>query len=397
MNRTTYQILLVLIVLIFNITMQSQELLPGYILLNNDTVRGMVADQSIRRNQNECLFYETDGISKKYSPVEIGGWGTSEIHYRSVPILVKNKEDIYFAKVLVKGYADLLLFTGNNDLERFFIRDKDNQYFEITDPDQPKNDGLTKGKLIYLFENDPQLREKIYKSKLDKYHLAQITADYHDLYCLDGICEIFIQPKLKASFHGAVLAGLSQASLSFPESPKHNVDNPYPKSVSPISGVRFEVIFGETHNTFGLRTELLFQKNEFRGDDVLFEMSSMRFPVYAVFYLGNKKNMEVFGGFFGTWHHKIHTQGGYLVNQLPLHYIYSISGKAKNLGITTGIGHSFMLSKNLKLNLSGKFSSSFNNMKMRYPVQKIKNGYIHLDEKINYTINYIDFVIGFGF
>jgi hypothetical protein len=396
MNRTTYQILLVLIALIFNITMQSQELLPGYILLNNDTVRGMVADQSIRRNQNECLFYETDGISKKYSPVEIGGWGTSEIHYRSVPIFVKNKEDIYFAKVLVKGYADLLLFTGNNDMERFFIRDKDNHYFEITDPDQPKNDGPTKGKLIYLFENDPQLREKIYKIKPDKYQLAQITADYHDLYCLDGICEIFIQPKLKATFHGAVLAGLSQASLSFPESPRHNVDNPYPKSLNLMPGVRFEMIFGETHKTFGLRTELLFQKTEFKGEDVLFKMSSMRFPLYGVFYLGKNKSTEVFAGIFGTWQYKIYTENAYVINHIPLNDDYTFSGKARNFGISAGLGHSFMLSKKLKLNLSGRYSGSFNNLSIGY-LTKFWGMNFNFEEKINYSNNYIDFVIGFGF
>ncbi|MDO8899051.1 MAG: hypothetical protein Q7V19_15480, partial [Bacteroidales bacterium] len=194
MSNKNSQFLTILLFLIFPTTLQSQELRSGYILLSNDTIHGMVADQSIRKNQIECLFTETDGSTRKYTSHDIDGWGTSEIHYRSIPVKVKMKEEMYFARILVKGYADLLLFVGNNDLERFFIRDKDNQYFEITNPDQPKNDGLTKGKLIYLFENDPQLREKIYKSKLDKYQLAQVTADYHDLYCLDGICEIFIQP-----------------------------------------------------------------------------------------------------------------------------------------------------------------------------------------------------------
>jgi hypothetical protein len=396
MKKTTYQILLVFVALIFTNKIQSQELQSGYILLNNDTIRGMVADQNMRKNQNECLFSGTDGIFRKYTPPEIGGWGTSEIHYRSVPIFVKSKEDIYFAKVLVKGYADLLLFTGNNDQERFFIRDKDNQYFEITDPDQPKNDGLTKGKLIYLFENNPNLREKIYKSKLDKYQLAQITADYHDRYCVDGICEIFIQPKLKASFHGAFLAGVSQASLSFPESPRHNVDNPYPKSLNLMPGVRFEMIFGETHKTFGLRTELLFQKTEFKGEDVLFKMSSMRFPLYGVFYLGKNKNSEVFAGIFGTWQYKIYTENAYVINHIPLNDDYTFSGKARNFGISAGLGHSFMLSKKLKLNLSGRYSGSFNNLSIGY-LTKFWGMNFNFKEKINYSNNYLDFVIGFGF
>jgi len=396
MSNKSSQFLTILLFLIFPTTLQSQELRSGYILLSNDTIHGMVADQSIRKNQIECLFTETDGSTRKYTSHEIDGWGTSEIHYRSIPVKVKMKEEMYFARILVKGYADLLLFVGNNDLERFFIRDKDNQYFEITNPDQPKNDGLTKGKLIYLFENDPQLREKIYKSKLDKYQLAQVTADYHDLYCLDGICEIFIQPKLKASFHGAVLAGLSQASLSFPESPRHNVDNPYPKSLSIMSGIRFEMIFGETHNTFGFRTELLFQKTEFKGEDVLFKMSSMRFPLYGVFYLGKNKNTEVFAGIFGTWQYKIYTENAYVINHIPLNDDYSFSGKARNFGVSAGLGHSFMLSKNLKLNLSGRISSSFNNMSIGY----LTNSWwriVNFEEKINYSNNYIDFVIGFGF
>jgi hypothetical protein len=396
MSNKNSQFLTILLFLIFPTTLQSQELRSGYILLSNDTIHGMVADQSIRKNQIECLFTETDGSTRKYTSHDIDGWGTSEIHYRSIPVKVKMKEEMYFARILVKGYADLLLFVGNNDLDRFFIRDKDNQYFEITDPDQPKNVGLTKGKLIYLFENDPQLREKIYKSKLDKYQLAQVTADYHDLYCLDGICEIFIQPKLKARFHGAVLAGMSQASLSFPESPRHNVDNPYPKSLSLMSGVRFEMIFGETHNTFGFRTELLFQKTEFKGEDVLFKMSSMRFPLYGVFYLGKNKNTEVFAGIFGTWQYKIYTENAYVINHIPLNDDYSFSGKARNFGVSAGLGHSFMLSKNLKLNLSGRISSSFNNMSIGY----LTNSWwriVNFEEKINYSNNYIDFVIGFGF
>jgi hypothetical protein len=356
------------------LVLNGQEItVTGYIIKDTDTLRGQVIDYKSNRNQFKCSYLDSDGITLKFKPDEIKAWGTIDgKHFRSVTV-VENKVSVQrFAQVLVKGYADLLVYYDNDGNERFFIKSNTDKYSEVTDPASPKDSNKTKGRLIFLFANSPELRDKVSKSKFDRDNIIEFTAEYHLLNCENEKCEIFVEKKLKPSFNFGIHAGFSVSSLKFVTTEYHNIDNEYKFSAGPVLGLSGELCLPTIAERFGLRAELLFLSSRYVGDEVTFNMNTMRFPLYAVYHLGNRKsNFEVFGGVFGTYQMNVSQKGAYLENPNYSVVIVSETGvefskKALSFGFSGGISYLFHLVKEHKLVLSMRYSKNWNTLNLRY-------------------------------
>ncbi len=399
---------LIIVLLVFtSFRLYSQKMtVLGYIIEDTDTIQGQVVDNKSNKNQSICLFMDQNGFAKKYKPDEIKAWGTFEgKHFRSVTVNENNISVQQFAQVLVKGFADLLVYHDKDGNERFFIRSNDNTYSEVTDPDSPKDSNKTKGRLIYLFKKSPELRVEISKSNFNRDNIIAFTSEYHLLNCPNEKCEIFIEKKRTPTMNFGIHAGVSFSSLRFATSEYQNLDNTYKTSFSPTAGLSGELSVPSLDERFGLRLELVFQTNSYVGDEVTFKMSTLRIPLYAVYHLGNMKNtLELYVGVYGGLNFNMSQTGVYIEN--PLHglritkeKLVEFPNKTLGFGISGGIGYLVPISKKQELILSMCYSKNWSNMLFRYYAEPIDHGSYGTwtETAINYDNSFLDFKVGLRF
>jgi hypothetical protein len=219
-------LILVLLLCLFDLKGQT-DFRRGFIITNNnDTLHGLVDYRGEARNAKRCDFKESETSAvKEFNPFEIRGYRfTDGKFYISKKIKLKDGEINVFLEFLVNGIADLYYYADGTNIH-YFIEKKDGQIIELTnEEEQVYVDGRaylheTKsyiGSLTYAFADCPQIFKSINQAAFNDKSLIDITKKYHDYVCDSARCIIYEKqlPPLKFTFGAFVSMNASSLKLT---------------------------------------------------------------------------------------------------------------------------------------------------------------------------------------
>jgi hypothetical protein len=182
------------------------NLKPGFVVLpNHDTLKGAINLSTNYKNSRQCEFKgEGETRSRIFSPDELKSYVIHDIkNYVSREIQLSGQNKRVFLEYLVDGSVDL--FYLNDGLSEYFFIEKENKLFELSNneknitlysnsADEPeeksysKDSNQYKGMLIYLFQESPEVVQKINSAGFTVKSLTKLTVEYNRQVCKDCVC-----------------------------------------------------------------------------------------------------------------------------------------------------------------------------------------------------------------
>ncbi len=165
-----------------------KSLLPGYIVtLGNETIRGLIKQQSDIKNMHECIYF-TEGKMEKYAPGEIRAYTIEGKRiYESKVITLGTRTDMpVFAQCLTKGAVSLYLYI-DKDRKRHYFLQKGEEFRKI-DIDKINYAGdetsielnRYKGQLRIFFGDCNELSDEIESAKPRNSEILDLTIKYNE-------------------------------------------------------------------------------------------------------------------------------------------------------------------------------------------------------------------------
>ena len=418
---------IVLFLSLGNLRLSAQEsMLAGYIIKDGDTIVGQIIpkDQSI--DQLGCFFIEANGNKQEYTPETISAWGFKKgSPYRSVSLMENGTNQKRFAKVLLDGYADLLLFVDNDGVNRFLICKDSGSCQEVNDPKTPADINKAKGRLIYLLGNNDDIRKVVYKEPFTIDGMLKILENFNQLNQAGNPGKRYKDKRQCIALNFSIHAGYSLSTIQFPESKYNNLDGNYDLSTAPVFAVAADLAFGGSTEQFGLRLGLNYQTHHYKSEETMIELSSIRLPLHVVYRRLKKSNsLQLFAGMFADQALSIVQEGVYLADpQLSMVIsparLIEFPKKSIGYGMSVGIDYLFPLGKTQKLMLSASYAIVWSDMTFKYFANYKDLRYLEysgnfkstnnqsastdvmystwVTNTINHKISYIDFKLGFLF
>lgn len=199
----------------------------GYILsLKGDTTKGFLLVQIAPNASEKCIFKQTvDGNPSTFLPGEIAGYRyVNGKYYISKEIKVDSAtKKVVFLEFLIKGTASVYYYV-DNEMEHYYIEKSPGGFTELTEKEKTylDEDGRTyispsqyKGKLAYILQDCPSIRNEIQNTKLSHKSLIKLTKDYHKKVCSSESCIIYERGNTSAIVQFGILAGISQNKYNF--------------------------------------------------------------------------------------------------------------------------------------------------------------------------------------
>ncbi|WP_430817899.1 hypothetical protein [Carboxylicivirga sp. RSCT41] len=183
-----------------NIYAQS-DFRPGYIITNNkDTINGLIQYTSENNLHKRCVFkVSVDSDKKEYKPSDIIEFQfTDSKFYRSI-LNPSIADENVFVEVLLDGFYNLYYYL-NNDFSSYYMETDDGKLWEMPvklvkiEKDgkiYQKQDNRYKGVLYILFQDCPEIKPLIDRTKLDHKSLIKVTKEYLSRVCSEEICIIY--------------------------------------------------------------------------------------------------------------------------------------------------------------------------------------------------------------
>lgn len=409
------------------LSLSAQEtLLVGYIVKAGDTLAGQLIEQDQDKEQLHCLFIDANGKKQEYGPETISAWAVENgRHYRSVSVLEKGTSQQRFAKVLLDGFADLLLFVDDDGVNRFLFSDSLGVIQEVNAPQAPNDSGKAKGRLIFLLGNEDDIRKVVYKQPFTKDGVLKMVEAYNQQNQAGNPGNRHKDKERGMTLNFSIHAGYSLSKIQFPESKHNNLGGQYDYSSAPVFAVAADLSFAGLSKQFGLRLGLNYQKHQYENTETMIELSSIRLPLHLVFRPLKKSNsLQLFAGVFGDKKLSMAQEGVYLAEpykslEITPERFIEFPEKSLGYGLSVGIDYLFPLGKKQKLMVSASYALAWSNMTFRYYASykdfnihelNLKSNlafqqYTSEDAKystwtsttINHQVSYIDFKIGFLF
>jgi len=412
---------------LITLSLSAQEtLLAVYIVKDGDTLAGQLIEQEQDKEQLRCLFIDANGKKQEYGPETISAWAVENgRHYRAVSVLEKGTNQKRFAKVLLEGFADLLLFVDDDGVNRFLFSDSLGVIQEVNDPKSPNDSGKAKGRLIFLLGNEDNIRKVVYKQPFTKDGVLKMVEAYNQQNQAGNPGNRFEDKTRGATLNFSIHAGYSMSKIQFPESKHNNLGSQYGYSSAPVFAVAADLSFAGLSKQFGLRLGLNYQTHQYSNAETMIEISSIRLPLQLVFHPLKKSNsLQLFAGVFGDKKLSMAQEGVFLSDphiymEITPERLIEFPEKSLGYGLSVGIDYLFPLGKKQKLMVSASYAVAWSNMTFRYYASykyfnihelNLKNNrafqqYTSEDAKyttwvrttINHQVSYIDFKIGFLF
>jgi len=418
---------------LLTLSLSAQEtLLAGYIVKASDTLAGQLIEQERNKEQLRCLFIDANGEKQEYGPETISAWAVENgRHYRSVSMLEQGISQKRFAKVLLDGFADLLLFVDDDGINRFLFSDSLGIIQEVNDPKAPNDDGKAKGRLIFLLGNEDNIRKVVYKQPFTKDGVLKMVEAYNQQNQAGNPGNRFEDKMQGTTLNFSIHAGYSMSKIQFPESKYHNLGTQYGYSSAPVFAVAADLSFAGLSKQFGLRLGLNYQTHQYNNEEAMIELSSIRLPLHVVFRPLKKTNsLQLFAGVFGdkvlsTTQEDVFLSDPQLYMKITSEKLIEFPKKNIGFGLSAGIDYLFPLGKKQKLMLSASYAVAWSNMTFRYYAfhmyyasykdfnfydlyvksNMTSRQYESVDAKhnswvtntINHQISYFDFKVGFWF
>lgn len=172
---------------------------PGFIIKNEqDTIYGLINVNSNSKNSLSCEFKkEENAVVQHYKPFDIQAYKIDhEKFYVSKEVVFNDEKKQFFLEYLVNGIVDLF-YLNYNTLGYFYIEKGDtivrlsNNEYDYKNKYGTKyrtNSKQYKGTLKYLFNDSPEIFNKINNTSLSIKPMISLTEDYHNSVCDDYKC-----------------------------------------------------------------------------------------------------------------------------------------------------------------------------------------------------------------
>ena len=192
-------ITIILFLFIFNISFGQNDYRDGFIISGeSDTTHGLINLRSNYQNSRHCEFKKNHEADPEiFPPGEIKAYKFDNgKFYVSKDITLEDTEKKVFLEILLDGIVDLFYYKAKDD-EYFFVEKNEklhqlsNNEIEIRNGNVVKyvrNSNQYKGALTYLFQESPELKNKINDTRFTYRSLINITKDYHENVCDDYKC-----------------------------------------------------------------------------------------------------------------------------------------------------------------------------------------------------------------
>lgn len=262
--------------------------IPGYLVnISNDTTRCFVSSKSLKKAEILSFKINKNAEEKRYYPFEILGYGTDSIHFEThqekLPgtALLKNKE---FYQVIFKGKVSLFKRYGAN---LFLSNDTTKWVYSFN-----------KGTLLYLTQDQPELKKLVETAKISEYEIVEILIRYHSsknfTYYRNYQPQknkqvVSIAASLGYSYSTLNLE-IEQLSKSFTPSYSPQIGlniNFFPKSYSRELCFNFQVWFSRELFQY---QDISRSQNLFIDEEILLESYFLKVPFGVKINLSNRKN-----------------------------------------------------------------------------------------------------------
>ena len=279
--------IVVLFLLVPSLNVSAQKnFIEGYIItLKKDTLKGLVDYREW--NLNPTLIHFTDAAGNKniFRPDDIAGFfippkdyyisshvsldlssfQTKDLMEYEEPKLVR--DTALFLMTLVKGEASLYYLNDRNNREHYYVSKAGAPLVELLLKKSyiKSSEGHTethayvatvklfKGQLIVLFNDCPELKEKINNVTYSSESLIRLLTVYNN--CIHSTME-FVKKEEPIKFKFGLLAGLTLTKISFKGGSNDLTDVKMSNCYSFLAGVSFQIIFPRERAQWILENEL---------------------------------------------------------------------------------------------------------------------------------------------
>ncbi|MBN2613484.1 MAG: hypothetical protein JXB00_18155 [Bacteroidales bacterium] len=286
--KPAFIISLAVLLFIFSFPVFAQEdMHVGYIISNsNDTVHGFISLKSFIQNSRFCEFKAgTDKNITTYTPNEINAFRIKDgKYYISKEIVLDNQKRKVFLEFLLKGFVNLY-YMKDYSREYFFI-EKDSTMYELSNNefelfDELGNKYLKKsnqyqGALTYLFQEAPDLNDKILNTEFTSNSLVTVTKEYHNIVCKDYKCIEYEKPVSSTIYFEPIL-GFIFSSMGLGTSADHSKDS------RPNVGMNLSYFPDKKRDTWSYKLGIYYSYNDFQKVfyDVLHNDELRPFEIYT--------------------------------------------------------------------------------------------------------------------
>jgi hypothetical protein len=213
---------------------------PGYVLKSNgDTLKGFIDLRNNELCSKKCIFKQKEESQPiEFLPEEIKAYRFIDgKYYISKQVTIDSVPKMFFLEILVEGKANVYALLNDNVNYFFIEKEKEPIYVlkkKIRVFDKESNavyeygkngqlypasnyiseDNKYKGALIYYLQEDPDIREKVYRMDLDQKNLIKIAVDYHNYVCDNEKCIVYAKNP-KTRFALGIIAGLNKNTVKF--------------------------------------------------------------------------------------------------------------------------------------------------------------------------------------
>ena len=277
---------------------------PGYIIQNNDTLRGYVDYRGAVRSSKTTSFKASqNGADQAYSPKQISGYGFVKEHKvyeaQTVPADGAQPAQRLFLQVLAKGKATVYTYRGDSDVDFFYLSKDGGDLVELKehvynkkDPKTGKTfrmvDNLYLGVLGSAFSDCAAMSEERLRNVLLRHSsLTKIAKDYND--CMGS--GQYAQPSRKTNLTVYPVLFFSNPTLHM------SGEHPYAKAsfenthIGLGGGIGLEFSNPTVSEKLSLVLELLYAPYRFEGEienitnmgrttnhDLLFDLHYLKLP-----------------------------------------------------------------------------------------------------------------------
>ncbi|MFM9839361.1 MAG: hypothetical protein ACKVOQ_13920 [Cyclobacteriaceae bacterium] len=252
-----------------------QDFRKGYIIKSDkDTIRGLVANRSAKKNSEGCLFKSSNlNDAEEYTPLQLIGFGIIDYRqYEAKNISINHQERKFrFVEVIVKG--GLSLYKN----QQIFYLEKDS-IFQL---EQSVSNQLSQrvknnryiGTLNYVMKDCMQNNDKV---SYNEESLADAVMRYNQ--CKGAVVYEAKTKTPKFKFNGMVLTGLDIGSVSLQGLEKFS----YAKSISLPVGIGLKINFPRFNDKFFSLLELYYDKKVYQVYDESFSNGSLSRSDFSV-------------------------------------------------------------------------------------------------------------------
>ncbi|MFC6998659.1 outer membrane beta-barrel protein [Rufibacter roseus] len=282
-------LLLFVICLVWGGAFAQNDLLPGYIISNGDTITGFLQQKNIIKSGISASFAPSPetGLTT-YLPNDIQGYGFEKgDRFESKKLIWKDSVQSIFLNVLVKGKASLYSHRDNYGKDHYYLIKSDTlQELRINKikQTQPSIGEVTvldkeyRRILNKAFLGCPDLLPTINYVNLNRRDLKKVVVQYNQ--CAHPAEPLFVQEQEKPKLYFGVVAGSHHSTFALLRTPSSYMNNRnLPGGTNIVAGV-----------TVGLPLTLV-GRNTFLQTDVLY--TQHQYTDALEHNLGGKYEMEI--------------------------------------------------------------------------------------------------------